>query len=474
MNIVNGRFKQVIRIGSVILSLLLQFLFMTAGLPQQAQAAPGDLDTSFGTGGKVTTGFSLGNGMAYSVAIQADGKIVAAGIAGSDFALARYNSDGSLDTSFGTGGKVTTDFGPLGSGASSVAIQADGKIVAAGSAGSDFFATGKLGSDFALVRYNTDGSLDTSFGTGGKVATHSEGCSNAPPYFLAPCYSVAYSVAILADGNILLVGRTTDGNTPFEMGVSWGFGLYSPAGNTYFVGGSDFAISPAARYMPSEYPTAYSIATQADGKIVVAGHAVGSMNDFALIRMNYKGSYFSDDTTFGTGGKVTTDFGFGDEAHSVAIQADGKIVAAGFTFNMNTGLFEFALARYLNFKEICSYLGDNPKPWIPDLDVFKFSGTKDETVTIRIEANPPEAGTGKRVTLILTDKIKGTVLLKLDRSELPNEITAKLPATGEYLITVAEQVLTAKDKRYKGDYCLTLMAASPETYQTLAPFLGVE
>jgi hypothetical protein len=127
-----------------------------------------------------------------------------------------------------------------------------------------------------------------------------------------------------------------------------------------------------------------------------------------------------------------------------------------------------------DFKKICSILGNDPKPLLPDIDIFKFSGKKGETVTIRIEANPPEAGSGKRVTLILTDKIKGTVLLKLDRSELPNEITAKLPGTGEYLITVAEQVLTAKDKRYKGDYCLTLKAASPGTYQTLAPFLGVE
>jgi hypothetical protein len=126
-----------------------------------------------------------------------------------------------------------------------------------------------------------------------------------------------------------------------------------------------------------------------------------------------------------------------------------------------------------DFKTICSYLGNNPKPSIPDIDIFKFSGTKGETVKILIEANPPEAGVGKRLTFILTDKIKGTVLVKLDRSVLPNEIEAKLPASGEYLITVAEQVLTTKDKRYKGDYCLTLKA-TPATYQTLAPYLRVE
>jgi hypothetical protein len=126
-----------------------------------------------------------------------------------------------------------------------------------------------------------------------------------------------------------------------------------------------------------------------------------------------------------------------------------------------------------DFKKICSYLGNDPHPLLPDVDIFKFSGTKGETVTIRTEANPPEAGSGKRLTLILTDKIKGTVLLKLDRSELPNEITAKLPATGEYLLTVAEQLLIAKGQRYKGKYCLTLKAR-PETYQTLAPALWVE
>jgi hypothetical protein len=126
-----------------------------------------------------------------------------------------------------------------------------------------------------------------------------------------------------------------------------------------------------------------------------------------------------------------------------------------------------------DFNKICSNLGNDPHPLLPDIDIFKFSATKGETVTIRIDADPSEAGTGKKLTLILTDKIRGTVLVKLDRSQLPNEITAKLPKTGEYLITVAEQILTTKDKRYKGDYCLTL-EATPEIYQTLEPTPLVE
>ena len=126
-----------------------------------------------------------------------------------------------------------------------------------------------------------------------------------------------------------------------------------------------------------------------------------------------------------------------------------------------------------DFKEICSNLGNDPHPLLPDIDIFKFSGTKGETVTIMLDADPPGTGSGKRVALILTDKIKGTVLVKLDRSELPNEITAKLPKTGEYLITVAQPLLVVKNKRYSGEYCLTL-EARPETYQTLAPALWVE
>jgi hypothetical protein len=121
----------------------------------------------------------------------------------------------------------------------------------------------------------------------------------------------------------------------------------------------------------------------------------------------------------------------------------------------------------------CSILGNDPKPSILDQDIFKFRGTKGETVTIQLEANPPETGSGKRVTLMLIDKIKGTLFLKLDRSELPNKISAKLPATGDYLIIVAEQPKIAKGERYRGGYCLSL-EASQETMQTLKPAFWVE
>src|SRR5262249_60035871 len=125
--------------------------------------------TSFGNRGKVTTDFGSATESAYGVVLQGDGKIVLVGFVASstkDFALARYNANGTLDTGFGSGGKVTTDFSSSNDIAYAVVLQSDGKIVVAGS------ATGpSTADDFALARYNGNGSLDTSFGAGGKVAT---------------------------------------------------------------------------------------------------------------------------------------------------------------------------------------------------------------------------------------------------------------------------------------------------------------
>jgi uncharacterized delta-60 repeat protein len=144
---------------------------MNVVLASPAVAAAGDLDTSFDANGKVTTDFGGFDGAA-EVAIQPGGKIVAAGSAAGDFALARYNRDGSLDASFDGDGKVTTDFGGVFEAASAVAIQRDGKIVVAGSTGAV--------DDFALARYNRDGSLDTRFDGDGKVTTDSGRRSKRP------------------------------------------------------------------------------------------------------------------------------------------------------------------------------------------------------------------------------------------------------------------------------------------------------
>ncbi len=174
---------------------VLALALVTAVLPGAAVAAPGDLDPSFGSSGKVTTDFG-GSDAASAVAIQTDGRIVAAGRSGSgDFALARYNVDGSLDPTFGSSGMVMTDFGGSDA-ASAVAIQPDGRIVTAGRSGSG---------DFALARYNADGSLDPSFGSGGKVTTDFGG------------FDLALGVALQSDGKIVAAGQ---GGSSFDFALA--------------------------------------------------------------------------------------------------------------------------------------------------------------------------------------------------------------------------------------------------------------
>lgn len=161
----------------------------------------GTLDTSFDSDGKVSTDFLMGNDIAFDVALQPDGKIVAAGtkdIADSgvqDFALARYNENGSLDASFGSGGKVTTDFFSNLDDAKAVAIQPDGKIVAGGS------AVTAMGTSFALARYQSNGSLDESFDGDGKVVTDFGGA-----------FSAISDIVIQTTGKIIAVGKALGQN----------------------------------------------------------------------------------------------------------------------------------------------------------------------------------------------------------------------------------------------------------------------
>jgi uncharacterized delta-60 repeat protein len=241
-------------------------LLIAAGLlPTFSYSQPGSLDLSFGSNGKVVTAIGSGYDYGYSAAIQSDGKIVVAGYryngSNDDFALVRYNADGSLDNTFDSDGKVTTAIGSGSEEGFSVAIQIDGKIVVAG------YSYNGLNHDFALVRYNADGSPDNTFDSDGKVTT------------------------AIGSGNDI----------------------------------------------------AYSVAIQSDGKIVVAGESPnGSDDDFALVRYNTDGSL---DNTFDSDGKVTTAIGSStDDGQSVAIQSDGKILVAGYSYNGSNG--DFALVRY--------------------------------------------------------------------------------------------------------------------------------
>jgi uncharacterized delta-60 repeat protein len=307
----------------------------------------GALDNTFGTGGKVTTDFGGNRDEAFALTVQADGKIIAIGSAivsssqQSDFALARYNSDGSLDAGFGTGGKVTTDFGGDDQ-AGAVAIQPDGKIVVAGCtcSNSGLGCTVLTGSgyDYALARYHPNGSLDTSFGSGGKVTTDFNGGLD-----------VATSVVVEADGKIIAGG--TSCSDPSMMCMFTGGTQFSLA--RYNADGSlDHSFGHQGKVF-TPVPTFGSIramALQPDGKLVAAGIAhPGPTGDFALARYNSDGTL---DSSFGQGGLVTTDFNSSpgnprsDQATGLAIQADGKIVVVGGSEKDSELFFDFSLARY--------------------------------------------------------------------------------------------------------------------------------
>jgi uncharacterized delta-60 repeat protein len=294
-------------------------LFLVVGvallfLVDSATATPGALDPGFGSGGIVTTTISSGSTVATALAVQPDGRIVAGGetAVGSEteFALARYNLNGTLDASFGSAGKVTTAVGSGGSDIRALVLEPDGKIVAVGE-GSDGSQ-----SDFALARYNPDGSLDTSFGTGGKVVT-SIAANNG---------TTADAVALQTDGKIVVGGSNGD-TSDFVLA------RYNPNGSLDTTFGTGGIVITAAGYLTA-------LALQQDGKIV----AVGGPR-FTLARYNPNGSL---DTSFGTGGTVRTDLTTGFvQANGVVLQPDGQIVVGG-TLGGHFGLLRYSTSGTLD------------------------------------------------------------------------------------------------------------------------------
>ncbi|MES2835964.1 MAG: T9SS type A sorting domain-containing protein [Bacteroidota bacterium] len=281
-------------------------------------AQAGRLDGSFSTDGVHTTDFYNSNEIGNSIAVQSDGKIIVAGYSfngsNNDFALARYNKNGTLDITFSGDGKVTTDFSNNDDFGNSVAMQADGKIVVAG------YSTGTT-SDFALSRYNTDGTLDNTFSIDGKLTTDFSNTDDK-----------AYSIAIQADSKIVVVGYSVDSSSDFAIAR---YNTNGTLDNTFSLDGintTDFFYGD---------DKSFSVAIQSDGNIVVAGYGTKTNSDFAVARYNANGML---DNSFSEDGKTTTDITTStDIGKSVAIQNDGKIVVGGYGFNTT---FDIALARY--------------------------------------------------------------------------------------------------------------------------------
>jgi len=364
-----------------------------------ASASPGQLDPGFGSGGTVLTAIGAANAAANAVAVQPDGRIVAAGqvrsgtgpVANDDFAVARYNPDGGLDTSFGVGGVAVTPLTAGNDAANDVAVQPDGMIVAVGRVAS---ATAPAESDFGLVRYRPDGALDPGFGGTGTVTTVFSEAINGPQAAHGNAVARAVAVQPVNGSFALVVGG--DYVVPDQFGGTVQFSAvvrYNPDGSldqSFGDGGratvpgatlADLAIQPdgsivtvgtrpsgqATQFNLSRYiadsgaldpgfgsggslavklntlDLASAVAVQADGRIVFAGSAVVSGNyDFAVLRATTEGAL---DPTFSGNGHVTTPVGAGrDLASDLAVQANGRIVVAGRT---SVGALDrFAVVRY--------------------------------------------------------------------------------------------------------------------------------
>src|SRR4051794_13531451 len=325
-----------------------------------ALAAPGDLDPSYGSGGKATIDFSSGNEGAFSLRLQPDGKAVLGGYDGSSKSLGnqlaafRLNVDGLRDVGFHVNGESALIGFASPSVAHAVALQSDGKIVLAGQ-------TTATGSDFTVGRINADGSLDTTFSPPtGKTTVQLFG------------NDAAHAVLIQPDGSIVLAGyggmnsKLAQARVNSVGGLDFGFGSLGSSEEN--LGGTEFAFGAAlqpdgkiitvgstslasdigfSRINANGSPDTTvenngaisltvggadigrAVAVLPDGKILIAGGG-GPGNDMFVLRLNADATA---DTDFGNNGFTLVDFGGVDDARAIAVQANGKIVLAGSTSN---------------------------------------------------------------------------------------------------------------------------------------------
>jgi uncharacterized delta-60 repeat protein len=371
----------------------------------------GDLDPGFGTNGKVITDFNGANDIANNVFVQADKKIVVAGSSNGVFALAKYNSDGSLDTSFGTNGKTTNDFGGT---INSTIQQSDGKFVVAG-------ATNGL---FLVARYNLDGSIDSSFGNNGKVTTAilQSGASGSA--------AVIKNIVQQKDGKILALGENLpagrsntqdialaryniDGSLDTSFGTNGQLAQFMPGedvsaaiilqddGKFIVTGANIIERSPNRNPILARFNSNGTLdaslpvlplggigkaTVQSDGKIIVLSDGFVTSNPDGspfpvaipgnISRYNVDGTL---DNSFGTNGRATYR-GVGTR-EGIVVQNDGKIIVAG--TNQAAPLpgqtdrpTNFAITRYNSNGTLDNTFGDNGNI-ISDLSIaVKFGGIK--------------------------------------------------------------------------------------------------
>jgi uncharacterized delta-60 repeat protein len=322
--------------------------------------ADGVLDASFGTGGAVTATLG-GNSLdvLHAVALQADGGILVAGLArggsADDMGVRRYLPDGTVDASFGSAGFVRVDIAGYADDATALVVQPDGKIVLGGLA----VVTLVGASDLAVARLDSTGALDTSFGTGGKVTANIGGN-----------FDTAAAMALQVDGAIVLAGRaaSSGGATPDTSVLR----LSS-------VGTVDLALKLP---LTSDWDEATGVAVRPDGKIVLSleARAAGGLYQHALAQLKPDGAL---DETFGTLGVALSSFSVGgDHARTLLLLPDGRIVTAGHVRNQVLQLTDkddFLVTRHLTDGSLDSSFGTGGSI------IVDFFGAADSARALRLQ-----------------------------------------------------------------------------------------
>jgi uncharacterized delta-60 repeat protein len=293
----------------------------------------GSLDGGFGTGGIAFTALGTDDDVAFSGALQSDGKILVVGGTASvpgptqDLFVLRLESDGDLDGTFGSGGLVTLDFGGRRDQGRAVAVQPDGSILVAGtSSNGPLFLDGSVAT---LSRFNADGSPDATFGTGGSVVLSSEHIN------------LFDAMALQPDGKIVVFGATGPGTVTFRLFRFDGSGVADPG----FVGDASPFFTQAI--------TPGSLALRSDGKFLIVGDGDGP--GFSVARMNADGSL---DESFGMGGDVSVAVGLSGLALATVAEPSGDIVLAGAAAPDVSGVAEMALVRIEGDSALCAVDGD--------------------------------------------------------------------------------------------------------------------
>ena len=423
-------------------------LLLTA-VPFVLLAAPGDLDQSFGVKGKVFTKLqeSGDSDRANSIIIQEDGKIVVAGSSyrgnsPSLFALARYDRDGKLDTTFGGDGKVVTEIGTIYAEINSIALRKNGDIIAAGN--DRYYHSGNEEDDIVLARYASDGTYDAAFENQTDINDSND---------------LAEDLVLQNNGKIIVVGSTEKENR-----YRYFIMRFNVDGNNDGTFGKNTMV--VSEYQTdSENDTANAVALQSNGKIVIAGASMkGGNYDFALARYNPADG--SLDKSFGkekTGKVVRAISGGHDLIYDIAIQKDDKIVAAGIMQNGNN--FNLAVARFLPDGRIDTQFGNY------GVVTTDIGGGYDEAKSIVIQPNGKIiiAGYGEKdgsdVVVLVRYKQnggldssfgeEGIVLTKITDKNAYGEDVA-LQADGRIVVTGYSNDSSANDRRfttirYQGD-----------------------